>query len=1075
MRKKLQLNCFARSSSYAHLARLACVSFAVTFLSSSPVWAIENRGTTVKESSVFEKSKADIPVKGKITDKETGEPLIGVSVMVKGTGVGASTDASGNFSINSAPENGTLVITYIGYNKLEVPISNRRTINIALTSSSTSLNEVVVVGYGTQKKATLTGAVSQVKGSDIVQSPSTNVTNSLAGRLAGLVAVTPTSEPGYDGSVLRIRGVNTMNNNNPLVVVDGIPGRSLERIDPSVIESISVLKDASAAIYGAQAANGVILVTTKRGKVGKPTITASFNQGYGTPTRLPDMADAPTYATMINEIAYYKNPSAYTPIYTDEQIQKFADGSDPWNYPNTDWFDEVLKPWAGQNYGNMSVTGGSEAIKYLVSLSGKSQGGFYYNSGTKYNQYDFRTNLDGAINKNISVAFDVAGRMEDRNFPTRSAGSIFRMVMRGKPTMTAYWPNGMPGPDIEYGDNPVVVSTKATGYDHDKRYVLNSNMKLNVKIPWVEGLSLTGNASLDKNFRFQKTWQTPWYLYSFSGFDANNQPILEKSKKGFDSPALNERMEDNQNILLNALVNYQTKFLTNNDLNLLVGVERITGKGDNFSAYRKNFTSSLLDQMFAGATDQFMSNDGSAFTQARLNYFGRVNYAYKQKYLAEFVWRYQGSYIFPQEKRFGFFPGISIGYNISEEPFWKNHLGNTINSLKIRGSWGQTGNDQINEWQYLATYDIGGIRPASGNPRIPYITNGGVENPALYQTVLPNPNVTWEVANQSNIGFDATLLNSKLSLTADFFNYTRSQILWYRNASVPTSSGLAGMLPRENIGKMGNKGFDFSIGYNNKSGDFEYQIGLNGGYQKNRIIFWDEAAGAPQYQQSTGHPYNSQLWYKAIGVFHNQAEIDAYPHWSGAVPGDIKFEDYNNDGKIDALDRIRYDKSDVPTFQGGLSFNLAYKGFDLSALVQGSAGAVRYISTESGEIGNFLESFAEGRWTPENPNADKPRTFNRGNEYWVGQGNTYWAYNSDYIRLKNIELGYRLPNKLISKVGIQNLRVYVNAYNFLTYSPHMKDFDPELTGTTDNGTSVSTSGQGYPLQKIINGGLSVTF
>lgn len=1016
--------------------------------------------TKEKEVGIKEEKLA---IRGTVTD-EKGEPLIGVSVRIKGTAVGASTDMNGQFTVSAPDGSGTLVFTYIGYTTIEVPINNRTAINVTLKSDSQALSEVVVVGYGTQKKATLTGAVSQIKGADLVQSPSTNVTNTLAGRLAGLVVVTPSSEPGADGSRLRIRGSNTLNNNDPLVVVDGIPGRSLERIDPSTIESISVLKDASAAIYGAQAANGVILVTTKRGKVGKPTISASFNQGYGAPTRLPSMADAPTYATMVNEIAYYKDPAGYKPVYTKDQIQKFSDGTDPWNYPNTNWFNEVLKPWSGQNYGNLSVSGGSESVRYLVSLSKKGQGGFYYNSGTKYNQYDFRTNLDGKINKNISLSFDIAGRNEDRNFPTRSAGSIFRMVMRGKPTMTAYWPDGTPGPDIEYGDNPVVVSTKATGYDHDQRYILNSNAKLNIIIPGVKGLSLTGNASFDKNFRFQKTWQTPWYLYSLNGFDADNKPILQKSKRGFESPALNQFSEDRQNILLNGLVNYETKFLTNNSVSFLAGIEKITGKGDNFSAYRKNFNSSLLDQLFAGATDQFMSNNGSAYTQARLNYFGRVNYDFKQKYLAEFVWRYQGSYIFPENKRFGFFPGVSVGYKLSEEEFFKNSLGKAINSLKLRASWGQTGNDQIDEWQYLATYSLGGIRAQSGNPALPFITNGSVENPALYQTVLPNREVTWEIANQANAGFDAGFLDNKLTVTADYFNNKRSQILWWRNASVPSSAGLT--LPRENIGKVGNKGFDFSVNYNNRSSNLTYSFGFNGGYQKNKILFWDETPGNPDYQQSTGRPMNSGLYYNSIGVFKDQAAVDAYPHLSNARPGDVIFEDYNKDNKIDALDRVRVDKNNDPTFTGGVNMSLQFKGFDFAALVQGASGGIQYISTESGEIGNFMSSFAENRWTPENPNATGPRTFNRGNEYWVGQGNTYWLHKTDYLRLKNVELGYKLPKGMISHLGLQNLRVYINAYNLLTYSPGMKDFDPEMG---------AGNGQGYPLQKIVNGGLSVTF
>ena len=1010
-------------------------------------------------------------ISGRVTSGDA--PLAGVTVLVKGTAVATQTDAEGRFSIN-APANATLVFSSIGYTSQEVKVGNRSTVNLQLQSATQEMQQVVVVGYGTQKKATLTGSVSSVKGTEITKSPTMNVSNSLGGRLPGLVTVTPSGEPGYDGSVLRIRGVNTLGNNNPLIVVDGIPGRSLDRLDPSTIESISVLKDASAAIYGAQAANGVILVTTKRGKTGKPTITASFNQGYGRPTRLPKMADAATYATMLNEINLY---AGRAPKFTAEDIQKYENGSDPWGHPNTNWFKEVLRPWSGQNYGNVSLSGGSENVKYFVSLSSKSQEGYYYNSGTKYNQYDFRTNLDANVNKYISLAFDVAGRMEDRNFPTRSAGSIFRMVMRGKPNETAYWPNGLPGPDIEYGDNPVVVSTKATGYDHDKWYVANTNARINIKIPWVEGLSFTGNAALDKTFNFHKLWQTPWYLYSWNGVDrdANGDPLLQKAQKGFSSPALNENMQDNQNILLNGLINYETKIAANHNVKILVGAEKITGKGDNFSAYRRNFISPILDQMFAGAQDAYLTNNGSGYTQARLNYFGRVNYNYKEKYLAEFVWRYQGSYIFPEAHRFGFFPGVSLGYKISDEDFWKSSL-SFIPSLKLRASWGRTGNDQIEEWQYLSTYGIGGIRAQSWNPPLPFITNGNIENPTLYETVVPNPNATWESADQRNVGFDAQLLNNKLSVTADYFIYKRSDILLKRNASIPTTAGFEP--PRENIGRVSNRGFDFGINYNGHAGELAYQIGLNGGHQKNRIDFWDEPAGAPDYQKTTGYPIGSTLYYKAIGIFRDSAAVSKLPHLDGARAGDVIFEDVNGDGKIDANDKIRIQKSNIPTFTGGLTLNLQYKGFDFSALIQGATGAVRYISTESGEIGNFLQSFAANRWTEDNPDASGPRTFNRGNEYWVGQSNTYWLHKTDYVRLKNIELGYNLPSSLLRRINMQNVRVYVNAYNLLTYSPDFKDFDPELTGGDRNsptGGDVSTSGQGYPLQKIINAGVSVTF
>ncbi|PSR53507.1 SusC/RagA family TonB-linked outer membrane protein [Adhaeribacter arboris] len=1009
-----------------------------------------------------------LTIKGKVTG-DGGESLPGVTILLKGTTTGTVTDVEGNYQLAVPNGNGTLIVSFIGYQNKEVAINNQAVINVALSSDTKTLQEVVVVGYGTQKKETLTGSVTAVKGEEVTKSPSLNVTNNLAGRLPGLTAVAASGEPGNDASRLRIRGLNSFGKSDPLIVVDGVPGRSLERIDPNTIENISVLKDASAAIYGAQAANGVILVTTKRGKVGKPTITASFNQGFGRPTRLPEMADAAGYATMLTEIDQYAgNPPRFSP----DDIQKFRDGSDPWGHPNTDWFKEVLKPWSGQNQANVSVSGGSETMKYFVSLTSREQQGYYYNSGAKYNQYDLRSNVDGNITKNISFGVDLAGWMEDRNYPTRSAGSIFRMVMRGKPNLPAYWPDGTPGPDIEYGDNPVVVSTKATGYDRDKRYVANTNFKLNVNIPWVKGLSVSGNAAIDKNFRFQKTWQTPWYLYSWDGQtrDTNGQPVLIKGKKGFDSPALTERMEDDYRILLNGLIKYDRTFLTDHNVNLLVGIEKITGGLDRFDAYRRNFVSTALDQMFAGATDQYLTNGGSGSANARLNYFGRVNYNFKNKYLAEFVWRYQGSYIFEKATRFGFFPGVSLGYNISEEDFWKNNL-SFINYFKLRASWGKTGWDEVyfnnvlQEYAFLSTYSLG----AAGNA---FVNNGGATlSPTLYETGVPNANTTWEKAIQRNVGIDAEFLNNHLVVTADYFDNLRSDILWRRSASIPTSTGMS--LPPENIGKSGNRGFDFSVTYNNRTeNELTYEVGINAGYAKNRIVFWDETPGRPEYQLTTGRPIptdpyapDNDLYYQAMGIFKDQAAVDAYPHWPGARPGDIIFKDVNEDGKIDANDRVRNNKSNIPRLTAGLTARLGYKGFDFSALIQSATGAVNYISTESGEIGNFLQSFYENRWTPDNINASGPRTFNRSNEYWVGNRNTYWLHKTDYIRLKNIELGYSLP-QITQKWGIQKLRVYVNAFNLLTYSPDYKDFDPELS---------SGSGQGYPLQKIVNGGISVTF
>lgn len=740
-------------------------------------------------------------ISGKVIAHENDEPLPGVNIVEKGTLNGTVTDIKGTFSIEVS-ENATLVFSSVGYVTEEVAVGNMSTIDISMVPDIKALEEIIVVGYGTQKKETLSGSVASVKGEDINKAPVTNVSQGLAGRLPGVVAISNTGEPGYDGVTIRIRGINTFGDAAPLIVVDGVPGRSLERIDPSTIDNISVLKDASAAIYGAQAANGVILITTKRGQTGKPKVNLSYNQGFSRPTVIPEMANAAEYATLLNEIDLYSgNPERYTA----EEIQKFRNGSDPWSYPNTDWFEETLKPWSPQTYGNLSVNGGSENAKYFVSLSGKSQDGFYRNSATKYNQYDLRSNLDFNFGDHINLYTNLSGRFEDRNFPVRSAENIFRMLMRSKPNMPAYWPNGLPGPDIEYGDNPVVISSSATGYNHDKRYILNSDLGLNIDIPWVEGLSLKGNASFDKTFRFQKVWQTPWYLYNWDGhtYDENGDPLLVAGKKGFSDARLNESMEDHQNILLSGLLNYERSIAGNHNVGFLVGVERITGQGDSFSAFRRYFNSSAIDQLFAGGQDE-INNDGTGYENARLNYFGRVNYNFKDKYLAEFVWRYQASYIFEKSSRYGFFPGGSVGYIISEENFWKDAVP-FISFLKVRASWGQTGNDRIAPFQYLATYNINNLF---------YINNGGNGfNQALIEGVVPNRGVTWEAATQTDIGIDLELFNGNLSLTADYFYNKRENILITKNASVPNTAGI--VLPDENIGKFQNKDSIFLSHTNN--------------------------------------------------------------------------------------------------------------------------------------------------------------------------------------------------------------------------------------------------------------------
>lgn len=1023
-------------------------------------YSISERRIILSPAETHELALQSRTISGRVTDS-SGEPLPGVTVLIKGTTKGTITDFDGNYTISDVPVAGTMVFSFVGMRSQEIVVGNQSTINLVMEEDAIGLEEVVAIGYGVQKRSTLTGSISSVKGDDVVKAPTTNASQMISGRLPGVTTIQRSGEPGADDAIIRIRGVNTLGNNNPLIVVDGVPGRSLSRIDPNSVESITVLKDASAAIYGSQAANGVILITTKRGTTSKPKLTINLNQGFNQPTVIPEMADGSEYATLLNEIDQYDGRS---PRYTEEEIKQFSSGEDPWKYPNTDWFSEVLKPWSSQNNINAQMRGGGEEIKYYLSAGYRFQDAYYYNSVSNYRQYDIRSNIDGKISENVKIGFDIYGRMENRQSPTRGYGTIFRTTTLGNPNIHAKWPDGSPGPDIIEGSNPVTIATNAAGYDNDKVYTINSSFRIDVKFPWVEGLALNASANLDKSLQNRKRWETPWEVNTWDGesFDDNGIPVLNSAMVPFNDARLTQYMYDNQSLLLNAILNYE-KNTEKHGFNFMAGVESREGNGNNFNAFRRHYVSTVIPELFAGG-GQDKDNGGSAFENARLNFFGRVNYNYLEKYLIEFVWRYDGSYMFPKENRFGFFPGVSLGWRASEENFWKENL-SFVEEFKLRASYGQTGNDRIDQWQYLSSYGYSG-----------FVYNFGINesHKMLYEARIPNELVTWEVADQFNIGFESYFLENKLYFEFDYFDYRRSNILWWRNASVPQSTGLS--LPRENIGKVTNNGIDFSITYHDEFQNFGYNISLSGGYAKNKITFWDETPGSPEWQQSTGKPIptgsnvSTDLYYEAIGIFKDEAHVNSYPHWENARPGDIIFRDVNDDGVIDGLDRVRNEKNNIPRFTGGLNLGINYKQFDLSALIQGAAGAVRYISTESGQIGNFLKDFYDNRWTPDNPDANGPRAYNRDAEYWRNNRNTYFLQKSDYARLKTLELGYSLPAYLNEKIGVDNLRVYLSGYNLLTFSPYIKDFDPESEQTNISGQS-----QPYPAQRVVNAGISVTF
>jgi TonB-dependent starch-binding outer membrane protein SusC len=1061
----------------------------------SPVIVTANHGSGY-HAPFFERT-----ISGRIVD-ERGEPIANVNIVVKGSTIGTTTDANGYFKLNVPDGTTELELSSVGYQTQTVKLGSSNTLSLTMNTTTSQLTDVVVVGYGTQKRVTVTGSVAQVKGAELAKTPTMNLSNTLAGRLPGITAVNSSGEPGYDGSAIRIRGTNSLGNTSALVVIDGVPDRAggLERLNPADIESVSVLKDAAAAIYGSRAANGVILITTRRGKSGKPQLSYNFNQGWAQPTRIPKMANVLQYGEMRNELAVFENvPSDQweaawdalnttgTYVRTDngatvtspvgffpDDIAKYKSGEDQWGHPNTDWFGDVLKTWSPQSRHNVQINGGTETVKYFGSIGYQNQDGYYKNSATGYKQYDLRFNLDAKINKYFSAQLGVTAREEYRFFPTESAGSIFRMLMRGKPNEPAIWPNGLPGRDIENGQNPVVIATNQTGYDKDKRDYFQANGKIELQIPGIQGLKITGTAAVDKYIMTGKRWQTPWYLYSWDKVsyeaDGKTPKLTKELRSTFTDPRLRQNSENSLNINLSGLLNYDRTF-GDHTVNFLAGVQRETINSEFFNAYRRYFISTAVDQLFAGGDEERLVG-GGAYERARLSYFGRVGYNYQEKYIAEFLWRYDGSYIFPPNKRFGFFPGVMLGYRISEENFFKDNV-KFIDNLKLRASWGQMGAEPyyrgtstLAEYQFLATYGFSS-----------FIIDDQVAK-SLYETRVPNPNFTWEVGTTTNLGFEASFLRSSLNVEFDYFISKREKALIQKTGSIPASSGIGGILPPVNEGKVDNRGFEFKIDYNNNIGQFRYNIGVNGGYAKNKVVFWDEAPGAPEYQRATGKPYGSNgfsfLVYEYDGVFRDQKEIDAntidYSGVGGANlrPGDMKFKDINGDGKITGDDQVRLDKTRDPIFTYGINAGVRFKNFDLTVLFQGARGGLLFIGTESGDIGNYLEYTYNNRWSIDNPSSVDPRIDNRDNTYYSGSGagnNTYWLRKNDYLRLKNFEIGYNVNAGVLTKAGISNLRVYANGINLITWDK-MKIYDPEST---------SGSGQYYPQARIINVGASVTF
>ena len=985
-------------------------------------------------------------VSGKVTDI-SGVPLPGVSVVIKGTTIGTITGADGTFTLAKVPSDATLMFSFIGMKKQEIKVEGKSEITVKLEEETIDLEEVVAVGYGVQNKTTLTGSVTSIANKELKASPSFNVSNTLGGLLTGVITKGATGEPGRDNPVLLIRGRNTTGNNNPLVVVDGVQGVSgWERINSNDIESISVLKDASAAIYGARAANGVILITTKRGSLGKPTINYSFNQAITQPTRIPKMASSAEFAGYVNQLDV---EAGQIPRFSEDEIQKFREGTDP-DYINEDWYEKVLKKYSFQSQHNLNLRGGSDNVKYSISGSYTSEGSIFKNGSLKYKTYSLRSNVDAQINKNLKVGFDLNGSLDDGNYPAYDVSQTFD-ELKQVPYLPVIWPNGLPSAGIEYGNNPIVMGTSLTGNENVKtnRYLAKGFFDLT--IPWFKGLGVDGYFAYSSNLTTDKKWQTPWTVYDYDKVTDTYIPVLGG---GILSPQLTQTFTGSTSTLINLRIKYAAK-INGHNLSTFIAVEQSKDISNNFYAFRKNYISSTLDELFAGSLiDQ--STGGGRLENGRQNLFGRFNYGFKEKYLLDFNFRYDGSSNFPAGNRFGFFPGISMAWRISQEDFMKNNI-SFIDNLKLRVSVGKIGNDAIPPFQYLTLYTLGNTGMSFGQP--PVATNG------LIAGVSPNTSITWEVAKTANIGMDARFWKGLLGFTVDVFKQIRSNILTTRDLAVPVYTGLS--LPNENIGTVINKGIELELTHSKVVGDISWRVAANVSYSHNNVVNISESKDIVEWKKQEGHVLGATQYYHAIGIFRTQAEVDAAPIYPGTKVGDLQYQDVDGDGVITANDMYTMDKTSVPEIVFGLNLSLNYKDFSLWANFTGAGNVWQYYHVNARVGMNQLEDVIINRYTPGSMNSKYPRlpTMEAGSAEPDGLRSDFWLKNATYGRLKTLEFSYNLPQNLLSKVKIQSMKIFLNGQNLFTID-NIKWADPE-----NNSIKYSY----YPQSKIYNLGINLTF
>ncbi len=992
-------------------------------------------------------------ITGRVTDDQ-GNPLEGVTVSAQGHAGATKTGTDGTYRLVVATEGATLVFSMIGYETTNREWSGERTLNVTLTASLSDLEEVVVIGYGTQRKADITGSVATVSATELTKTPVAQVSNMLAGRVPGLTAIQGSGLPGSDASSLRIRGFDA-----PLVLVDNVEG-NMNTLDQNEIESITFLKDASAAVYGSRAGNGVILITTKRGQQQAPTITFSQNATFQSVTNMLRPTSSGQNAELIREAHLQAGLPEETSRFTQEEVDLFYAGTNP-DYPNTNWLEEVTRKHAPQQQYHVSVRGGNDRVRYYGLVGMLDQQSMFKKNGGEYTRYNLRSNVDVNINKDLDFKVDLATSIENRDFPWRAdekENSVWQDFWNTEP----FYPSSLPDPTkIPYangggtGGIHIISNSEITGYRRTNSQNLFGTMELNYRVPVVEGLSLKAFGNYRQDYSFSKVFERLVDTWTY-----NHESGIYTPMGGANNPRLTHYHSRSKVLTGQFYVNYNRVFAQDHHVSGMLLYEVIDYASDDISAGRDNYITPVVDYLFAGGVNGQRAN-GGAWEMGRLSYVGRVNYAFRDRYLMEAAFRIDESAKFSEAGRRGFFPSISIGWNIANEPFF-SPLSNTVDVLKYRASYSQTGNDNVGNFQYLSGYNFGSA----------YIF-GDKANPGLIETSIANPRLTWEEMTIYNMGLDFRIKQGLVYGNIDAFYRLRDKIPGSRWNSLPSTFGAA--LPTENINSITNRGIEVLIGHQGKAAEFAWDIAMNVGWNRGKWKHYDEPGYEDEDQMRlnrlSGQWTDRVIGYRADGLFTSYDEIGAldyiYNEDTGNAslkPGDIRYLDTNGDGLLNWRDQVIIGNGTTPRWTGGLNLNFAYKGLDLSVLMQGAFFFYQHIQLQHGLV--YPEIMYTERWTEESNRADAliPRLGGANSNSYISD---YNFVASDYLRLKTVSIGYSIDPQYLSRVRIKGLRVQLSGLNLLTFSKMNKySLDPEAPS--------SYAGYYYPQMKTLSFGVNLT-